>query len=147
VLKNVFLSFQAATRLEWNRVFSSGQWFRSKSLNLTLAKNKSGCNLYKTKIRKSEGFDLICWCPSLCQDLHFPAEASSPFWRFFRFFTKNGIFKHIYLGVISTSVADPRCLSRILIFTHPGSRIQKQQLKRGVKKNCCHNFICSQKIS
>ncbi len=25
--------------------------------------------------------------------------------------------------------------SRILIFTHPGSRIQKQQRKRGVKKN------------
>jgi hypothetical protein len=34
-----------------------------------------------------------------------------------------------------TSVADPGCLSRILIFTHPGSRIQKQQQKRGVKKN------------
>jgi hypothetical protein len=30
-----------------------------------------------------------------------------------------------------TSVADPRCLSRILIFTHPGSRIQKQQQKEG----------------
>jgi hypothetical protein len=25
--------------------------------------------------------------------------------------------------------------SRILIFTHPGSQIQKQQQKRGVKKN------------
>jgi hypothetical protein len=39
------------------------------------------------------------------------------------------------------SVADPGCLSRILIFTYPGSRIsdlgsriQKQQQKRGVKK-------------
>jgi hypothetical protein len=39
------------------------------------------------------------------------------------------------------SVADPGCLSRILIFTHPGSRIpdlgsriQKQQQKTGVKK-------------
>jgi hypothetical protein len=32
------------------------------------------------------------------------------------------------------SAADPGCLSRILIFTHPGSRIQKQQQKRGVKK-------------
>ncbi len=32
------------------------------------------------------------------------------------------------------SVADPGCLSRILIFTHPGSRIQKQQQKREVKK-------------
>jgi hypothetical protein len=40
-----------------------------------------------------------------------------------------------------TSVADPGCLSRILIFTHPGSRIpdpgsriQKQQQKRGSEK-------------
>jgi hypothetical protein len=35
------------------------------------------------------------------------------------------------------SVADPGVYpgSRILIFTHPGSRIQKQQQKRGVKKN------------
>jgi hypothetical protein len=32
------------------------------------------------------------------------------------------------------SVADPGCLSRILIFTFPGSRIQKQKQKRGVKK-------------
>jgi hypothetical protein len=30
-------------------------------------------------------------------------------------------------GGVITSVADPGCLSRILIFTHPGSRIQKQQ--------------------
>jgi hypothetical protein len=39
------------------------------------------------------------------------------------------------LSAGTTSVADPGCLSRILIFTHPGSRIQKQQHKRGVKKN------------
>ncbi len=32
------------------------------------------------------------------------------------------------------SVADPGCLSRILIFTQPGSRIQKKQQKRGVNK-------------
>ncbi len=32
------------------------------------------------------------------------------------------------------SVADPGYLSRILIFIHPGSRIQKQLQKRGVKK-------------
>jgi hypothetical protein len=32
-----------------------------------------------------------------------------------------------------SSVADPGCLSRILISIHPGSRIQKQQQKRGVK--------------
>ncbi len=36
--------------------------------------------------------------------------------------------------------------SRILIFTHPGSRIQKQEQKRGVKKICCHNFLCSHKF-
>jgi hypothetical protein len=35
--------------------------------------------------------------------------------------------------------------SRILIFTHPGSRIQKQQQKREVKKNC-HTFLCSHKF-
>jgi hypothetical protein len=39
-----------------------------------------------------------------------------------------------YQITVSTSVADPGCLSRILIFTHPGSRIQKQQQKREVKK-------------
>ncbi len=58
------------------------------------------------------------------------------------------------------SVADPGCLSpipdpdfytsRILIFTHPGSRIsdpdQKPQQKRGVKKICCHAFFCSYKF-
>ncbi len=42
---------------------------------------------------------------------------------------------------VGTSVADPGCLFRILIFTHPGSRIQKQQQKRGVKKICCHTFF------
>ncbi len=36
--------------------------------------------------------------------------------------------------------------SRILIFTHPGSRIQKQEQKRGVKKNFCHTFIGSHKF-
>jgi hypothetical protein len=43
---------------------------------------------------------------------------------------------------VADSVADPGCLSRILIFTHHGSRIpdlgsriQKQKLKREVKKN------------
>jgi hypothetical protein len=36
-------------------------------------------------------------------------------------------------GWVVNSVADPG--SRILIFTHPGSRIQKQKQKRGVKKN------------
>ncbi len=47
---------------------------------------------------------------------------------------------------LGTSVADPGCLSRILIFTHPGSRISdpgsripdpgfKNSNKREVKKN------------
>jgi hypothetical protein len=36
--------------------------------------------------------------------------------------------------------------SRILSFTHPGSRIQKQQQKSGVKKNSCHTFLCSHKF-
>jgi hypothetical protein len=52
------------------------------------------------------------------------------------------------------SVADPGCLSRILIFTHPGSRIpdlgpriQKQQQKRGVRKKIsCHTFLWSHKF-
>ena len=42
--------------------------------------------------------------------------------------------------------------SRILIFTHPGSRIsdpgsriQKLQQKRGVKKKICHTFLFSLK--
>jgi hypothetical protein len=38
-------------------------------------------------------------------------------------------------------IPDPE--SPIPIFTHPGSRIQKPQQKRGVKKICCHNFLCS----
>ncbi len=43
--------------------------------------------------------------------------------------------------------------SRILIFTHPvsripdlGSRIQKQQQERGEKKLSCHTFLCSNKF-
>jgi hypothetical protein len=48
----------------------------------------------------------------------------------------------------ASSVADPGCYprSRILIFIHPGSQIQKQQQKRGVKKICCHKFLCSHKF-
>jgi hypothetical protein len=44
------------------------------------------------------------------------------------------------------SVADPGCLSLILIFTHPGSRIQKQQQKRRVKRNSCHTYFWSHKF-
>jgi hypothetical protein len=48
-----------------------------------------------------------------------------------------------------TSVADPGCLSRTLIFIHPGSRIQQQQqisqnqrlfYFEQVKKNMCANL-------
>jgi hypothetical protein len=43
----------------------------------------------------------------------------------------------------STSVADPGCLSRILIFTHPGSRIpdSKTAMKDWVKKNLLYLFL------
>jgi hypothetical protein len=51
------------------------------------------------------------------------------------------------------SVADPGCLSWILIFTHSGSQIpdpgslsKKQQPKRGVKKISCQTFFCSHKF-
>ncbi len=50
------------------------------------------------------------------------------------------------LDPLVNSVADPRFLSRILIFTHPVSRIQKQEQKRGVKKISCHTFFCSHKF-
>jgi hypothetical protein len=47
-----------------------------------------------------------------------------------------------------TSVADPGCLSRILIFTHPGSRIPdpKTAAKERGEKKCCHTFFCSHKF-
>jgi hypothetical protein len=35
--------------------------------------------------------------------------------------------------------------SRILMFIHAGSRIQKHQQKRGVKKMCCGFFVASHK--
>jgi hypothetical protein len=52
------------------------------------------------------------------------------------------------IGYLSTVLRIPDVYpgSRILIFTHPGSRIQKQQQKRGFKKICCHNFLCSHKF-
>ncbi len=36
--------------------------------------------------------------------------------------------------------------SRILIISDPGSRIQKQQQKKGVKKISCQIFFCSHKF-
>ncbi len=47
------------------------------------------------------------------------------------------------------SVADPGCLSRILIFTHPGSQIPDPKTatkERGKKKKFCHTFLCSHKF-
>jgi hypothetical protein len=46
-------------------------------------------------------------------------------------------------GSGSNSVADPGCLSWI---PDLGSRIQKQQQKRGVKQNFCYTFFCSHKF-
>jgi hypothetical protein len=47
------------------------------------------------------------------------------------------------------SVADPGCLSRNLIFVHPGSRISvpgsKNSSKREGGKVCCPTFFCSHK--
>ena len=60
---------------------------------------------------------------------------------------------HILMSAPVLRIQDVYPGSRILIFSHPGtwisdpgSRIQKQQQKRGVKKNCCHNFLCSHKF-
>jgi hypothetical protein len=36
--------------------------------------------------------------------------------------------------------------SRILIFSHPRSRIQNSNKREGRKKICCHNFLCSHKF-
>jgi hypothetical protein len=56
-------------------------------------------------------------------------------------------------GGVFSSVADPGCLSGIQDpdfypsrIPDLGSRIQKQQQKRGVKKICCHTFLCSHKF-
>ncbi len=50
-------------------------------------------------------------------------------------------------ALVPCSVADPGCLSRILIFTHSGSRIQKQQQKRGVEKKLLSNLFLQSQIS
>jgi hypothetical protein len=47
---------------------------------------------------------------------------------------------------LRNSVTDPECLSRIQFFTHPGSRIQKPQQKRGVKKKLLSYLFCSHKF-
>jgi hypothetical protein len=57
-------------------------------------------------------------------------------------FDKNAV-AGTYSVLSKSSVADPGCFSRI---PDLGSRIQKQQQKRGVKNFCCHNFLCSYKF-
>jgi hypothetical protein len=47
------------------------------------------------------------------------------------------------MRIQNTSVADPGCLSRILIFTHPGS---KNSNKREGWKKISFNFLCSHKF-
>jgi hypothetical protein len=61
---------------------------------------------------------------------------------------------HAGLLILIEGVADPGCLSRIpdpdfypSRIPDLGSRIQKQQQKRGVKKICCHTFFCSHKLT
>jgi hypothetical protein len=52
-----------------------------------------------------------------------------------------------YGSVLRIRDVYPGSRSRILIFTHPGSRIQKQQQKeRSEKKISCHTFLCSHKF-
>ncbi len=49
--------------------------------------------------------------------------------------------RDVYPGSWFLPIPDPA--SRI---PDLGSRIQKQQQKRGMKKICCHNFLCSHKF-
>jgi hypothetical protein len=65
------------------------------------------------------------------------------------FYVTFPVQKHL----LKTSGSVPGYLSRILDpdfypsrISDPGSRIQKQQQKRGVKKMCCHTFFCSHKF-
>jgi hypothetical protein len=39
-----------------------------------------------------------------------------------------------------------QCCGSGMFIPDPGSRIQKQQQKREVKKNICHTFLCSHKF-
>ncbi len=61
-------------------------------------------------------------------------------------FLKSGIY-----NIHMASVADPGCLSRILDpdfypsrISDPGSKNSKK--REGLKKICCHNFLCSHKF-
>ncbi len=74
-----------------------------------------------------------------------------------RCFATIALFMHAHILFLAaaaddvpSSVADPGCLSRILIFPSMipdlGSRIQKQQQKRGWKFFCCHTIFWSHKF-
>ncbi len=66
--------------------------------------------------------------------------------------TYHSLHSVVFLSIVISSVADPGCLSRIpdpdfypSRISHPGSRIQKHQLKRGVQQIviilfCSHKF-------
>jgi hypothetical protein len=77
-------------------------------------------------------------------------------WPFRAWKMQNSVSKKIKegqrTGCLLLSVADPGCLSRIpdpdfypSRIPDLGSRIQKQQPKREVKKTSCHIFLCGHK--
>jgi hypothetical protein len=63
----------------------------------------------------------------------------------YRYYLLEGTVPFAEHGTAVSRIRDVYPGTWILIFTHPGSRIQKQQLKRGVKR-ICHTFFCSHKF-
>ncbi len=131
-----------------NRMYSSfGTGFGSGSdikCNTKVKKSKIRGQLSGKKMLllalKRQGFLQINCCWKLL------GSWSAFVWREFLDFSEQGT-----CFVPDISVADPGWLSRILIFTHPGSRISdpgsKNSIKReGWKKIWCHNFLCSHKF-
>ncbi len=81
---------------------------------------------------------LLCPCvprvkPELLSPIGiwFVAESSDVFWTLFA-----------SIGLPFEQCADSGCLSRILIFVHPGSRTQQEQEEEG-EKICCPTFFWS----
>ncbi len=72
--------------------------------------------------------------------------------RFFGLISKFNFRSPVWqIFTIFSSFADPGCLSRILIFTHPGSRISdpgsnNSNKRERWKKSRCQTFLCSHKI-
>jgi hypothetical protein len=65
------------------------------------------------------------------------------------------LFECFQVGLAASSIADPGCLSRILIFIpdpdfYPARIMdlgsQKRNKRVVKKKNCCHTFFCSHKF-